>query len=185
MQSNGKGLQLSLSQPAPVSLGQGVPTAYQQNRILFGAETDNVTFPARWLQKKPYGDEQVVREHFQRHIQLLEQRYPNNLQGQIREIVCNLLPSGECCIERVATTLDLHPRVLQKRLQQQHTSFSALLQETRRQIALQHLRSKTLSITDLALNLGYAEVSIFSRNFKSWTGKSPRQWKHDNSDQGY
>ncbi|MBV1877482.1 MAG: AraC family transcriptional regulator [Pseudomonadales bacterium] len=27
------------------------------------------------------------------------------------------------------------------------------------------------------LKLGYAEVAIFSRHFKQWTGVTPRQWR--------
>jgi AraC-like DNA-binding protein len=34
-----------------------------------------------------------------------------------------------------------------------------------------------MSVTDLALNLGYADVSVFSRHFKQWTGLSPRNWQ--------
>lgn len=44
-----------------------------------------------------------------------QRRYPDNLQAQVREIIGQSLPSVECCLGRVATTLELHPRVLQKR----------------------------------------------------------------------
>jgi AraC-like DNA-binding protein len=71
--------------------------------------------------------------------------------------------------------------VLQKRLQQQGVSFRQLLQTTRREIAQQLLQHGHISVTDLALNLGYAEVSIFSRHFKQWTGHSPRQWRQLNA----
>ena len=67
--------------------------------------------------------------------------------------------------------------VLQKRLKKQHTSYARLLQETRMEIATQHLRHASTGITDLALQLGYADVSVFSRNFKQWSGQSPRQWR--------
>jgi hypothetical protein len=36
----------------------------------------------------------------------------------------HMLPIGECRIERVAATLDLHPRVLQKRLKQLGSSYN-------------------------------------------------------------
>ena len=35
------------------------------------------------------------------------------------------------------------------------------------------------SITDIALQLGYAETAVFSRHFRRWTGKSPRQWRQE------
>ena len=73
--------------------------------------------------------------------------------------------------------MDVQPRVLQKRLAQQNSGYSKLLRETRQQIAEQYLANNSMSVTDLALNLGYAEVAVFSRHFKQWTGESPRQWQ--------
>ncbi|MCG6283755.1 helix-turn-helix domain-containing protein, partial [Vibrio diabolicus] len=47
--------------------------------------------------------------------------------------------------------------------------------------AEQRLSENIQSITDIALQLGYAETAVFSRHFRSWTGKSPSQWRQDNS----
>jgi AraC-like DNA-binding protein len=87
------------------------------------------------------------------------------------------LPSGDCSIENVAANLDLHPRLLQLTLQAEHTNYRALLNQTRQTIAEQHLAQGSTAITDLALNLGFAEVAVFSRSFKSWTGYSPKAWR--------
>ena len=46
------------------------------------------------------------------------------------------------------------------------------------EIAEQHLRYRSMAVTELALNLGYADVSVFSGNFRQWTGLSPRAWQH-------
>lgn len=159
---------------------QGGSSALEQSvlsRIEFNAGADGVRVPSRWLARRSHRDQAALERHFLAYIQSLQQRYPDNLQDQVRDIVGRILPSGECRIERVAATLDLHPRVLQKRLQAQDTRYGKLLQETRRQIAEQHLRYSSMGVTDLALTLGYAEVSIFSRNFKQWTGLSPRHWQ--------
>ncbi len=147
------------------------------SRVRFGAACDGVRFSRQVLVRRPHIDEAAMRRHFSDLIKLLEQRYPGNLRDQVRDVMGQLLPSGECTVERVAATLDLQPRVLQKRLQQCETSYAGLLRETRLDIAEQHLRAHTMAITDLALHLGYAEVAIFSRNFKQWTGHSPRAWQ--------
>lgn len=145
--------------------------------LKFGSYFAGVAFPLSWVGRKPHYDEQLLREHFQQRIKMLESIFPDNLQAQVRHIISNLLPSGECSIERVGAGLNLHPRVLQKRLQAEGTSFRELLQRTRMEIAQRHLQHGQLSVTDLALNLGYADVAVFSRNFKRWTGYSPSQWK--------
>ena len=165
-----------LRQSPPVSNGRHEDPQLL-SRVVFGAEGDGIRIPAAWLARKPHRDEEALRRHFQDFMTLLEQRYPNNLQDQVRDIVGQILPSGECRIERVAAMLDLHPRVLQKRLQKQGASYVKLLQQTRRELAEQHLRHQSMSVTDLALNLGYADVSVFSRHFKQWTGLSPRNWQ--------
>jgi AraC-like DNA-binding protein len=47
----------------------------------------------------------------------------------------------------------------------------------RREAALWHLRQERLSVSELALVLGYSETSAFSRAFRRWFGVSPRQWR--------
>ncbi|WP_160154072.1 AraC family transcriptional regulator [Microbulbifer sp. ALW1] len=177
--TSGGNLKLHLPQPAPTAADSSTisaPAAYRDH-ISYGSNFAGVSFPHSWLSRKPHYDEQLLREHFQQRIRLLQSLYPGNLQAQVCHIIGNLLPSGECSIERVASSLNLHPRVLQKKLQQDGTSFRELLQQTRMEVAKRNLQHSHLSITDLALNLGYADVAIFSRNFKRWTGMSPSKWK--------
>ncbi|MDG2678283.1 AraC family transcriptional regulator, partial [Vibrio parahaemolyticus] len=52
-------------------------------------------------------------------------------------------------------------------------------QQVRQDFAEQRLSENIQSITDIALQLGYAETAVFSRHFRRWTGKSPRQWRLD------
>lgn len=146
-------------------------------RVAFSTRYNGVRLPASWLQRKPRFDEAALRAHFQEYLKVLQRRYPDNLHDQVRDIIGRILPSGECSLERVAAALDLHQRVLQMRLKQSGSSFTELLKDSRREIAEQHLRHRTMGITDLALQLGYADVSVFSRNFKQWTGLSPSQWR--------
>jgi AraC-like DNA-binding protein len=168
------GLTLHLCQPE--AIGCELPAVYREF-LVFDSHFDGVRFPASWLVRKPVSQEIQLREYFQQHMQLLDNLYPDNLQAQVRFIISNLLPSGECTLERVSEALDLHPRLLQRRLKQEEISFRELLQQTRRDTAEQFLFHGKISITDLALNLGYAEVAVFSRHFKQWTGLSPREWQ--------
>lgn len=165
-----------LRQQAPPE-GSRHPGRASLSRLLFAAPVDGVQFPQGWLGRRPHYSEEEVRRHFQDHLLRIQQRYPDNLADQVRDIIGRALPSGECSIEGVAGTLDLHPRTLQKRLKSGQMSYQQLLRETRLAIAEQHLRYKSMSVTDLALNLGYSDVAVFSRNFRQWTGMSPRQWQ--------
>lgn len=145
-----------------------------------GSSFDGIHFPSAWLCRENKHNDQFLQEHFNKRIQLLESIYPEDLQAQVRYICSNLLSSGECTIDRVSAALNLHPRVLQKKLHSENTSFSQLLQVTRTMTAQQQLLYGSLSILDIALNLGYSDASVFCRNFKKWTGLSPRQWRLKN-----
>ena len=150
---------------------------------MFDSTFDGNQFPTSWLSRKQDLDPDSLRDYFQRHVQLLEGVYHDDLPARLKYLLSNALASGDCTIARMAASLNLHPRVLQKRLQSEGTSFTRLLRETRQDIACQHLQHDNIAITDLALKLGYAEVAIFSRHFKRWTGLSPRQWRQQRRDE--
>ncbi len=140
---------------------------------------NGIHFPMAWLDRKNKPNNQLLKAHFNKRMKILENTYPDNLQSQVRHICSSLLSSGECTIDKVSAALDLHPRVLQKRLASEETSFSQLLQTTRMLTAQQQLLYGSLSVMDIALNIGYSEASVFCRNFKKWTGLTPRQWKEE------
>ena len=74
-------------------------------------------------------------------------------------------------------TLHVSLRSLQRKLKEEDTSYKDLLEETRRQLALQYLRDSRRSIGEITYLLGFSEPSNFTRAFKRWTGKSPVQYR--------
>ena len=92
-------------------------------------------------------------------------------------IIQSVLATGEATLSVVANLLNLHPRQLQTELQQRRSSFRQLLDEVRYSEAQLQLSHSAISLTDLALGLGYADETAFSRAFKRWSGLSPRQWR--------
>jgi AraC-like DNA-binding protein len=168
-------IRLHLQQGAVKSPGWQAANAY--GKVRFDSAFDGISFPVEYLKRSPQANEDLMREHLLHRMQLLKTQYPDNLKAQVCHLIGSLLHTGECGIDAVSSSLGVQPRVLQKRLQCEDTSFSRLLQETRLEIAKQNLLRDKTSITDLALNLGYADVSVFSRHFKQWTGLSPRNWR--------
>jgi AraC-like DNA-binding protein len=168
-------IRLHVQQAAAKSPGWQAASVY--GKVRFDSAFDGVSFPFDYLKRSPLANEELMREHLLHRMQLLKTQYPDNLKAQVCHLIGSLLHTGECGIDAVSNSLGLQPRVLQKRLQAESSSFSQLLQETRLEIAKQNLLRDKTSITDLALNLGYADVSVFSRHFKQWTGFSPRNWR--------
>ena len=93
-----------------------------------------------------------------------------------RSLLEALIPTGQARIESVAQHLHLHPRTLQRRLNEHGASFSLLLEEQRRAMAERLLRDGNLPLSNIASYLGYAEQSAFNHAFERWHGTSPTRW---------
>ncbi|HVP85934.1 MAG TPA: AraC family transcriptional regulator ligand-binding domain-containing protein [Rhizomicrobium sp.] len=93
-----------------------------------------------------------------------------------RSLLEALVPMGQAKIEVVAQHLHMHPRTLQRRLNEHGCSFSQLLEEKRRMMAERLLRDGNLPLSNIASYLGYAEQSAFNHAFGRWHGQSPSKW---------
>jgi AraC-like DNA-binding protein len=80
-------------------------------------------------------------------------------------------------LEEVATGLHLSTRTLKRRLAAQGVTYSNVLEEQRREKALLLLRSPSLSLDEVAEQLGYSDTSNFRRAFRRWTGLSPATYR--------
>lgn len=147
--------------------------------VKFRAETDGIVFRVDVLESPPQTAGGQLQQHLRKHLRSLEEDFPGNLVAQVRHTIDALLSTHECTLENVAMLLSRHPRVLQKQLAENGTQFRRLLEETRMKIAMQHLRHSGISLTELALNLGFAELAVFSRAFKRWSGRSPLKWRQE------
>jgi AraC-like DNA-binding protein len=78
-------------------------------------------------------------------------------------------------LERVASAMQTSGRTLKRQLAAEGTSFSALVDEERRQRAMFLLASPAVSIKDAADRLGYANIANFTRAFHRWTGTTPAE----------
>jgi AraC-like DNA-binding protein len=81
-------------------------------------------------------------------------------------------------LAEVATALHLSGRTLKRQLAAEGTSFSALLDEERRERAILLLQSRTVPLKKIAGSLGYSNVANFSRAFLRWTGRRPSEQRH-------
>ena len=87
------------------------------------------------------------------------------------------LPDGEPRRDQVARELSMSERTLQRRLEQESTSFHQLLDETRRALAERQLGRLHLSLAEAAYLLGFADQSSFFRACKRWFGVPPGQYR--------
>lgn len=91
----------------------------------------------------------------------------------VRFQIESLLPSGKLHIDTVAESLEMSRRTLQRRLAEQHQTYSHLLSEIRFNIAAKKLENSDQPIAEIAFELGYGDASNFTRAFRQKTGVSP------------
>jgi AraC-like DNA-binding protein len=76
-----------------------------------------------------------------------------------------------------ADALHMAPSTLQRRLAVDGTSFQALKDELRRDLAIVRLNTTTVPLAALADELGFADSAAFQRAFKNWTGSAPGAYR--------
>jgi AraC-like DNA-binding protein len=94
-----------------------------------------------------------------------------------REVIIRRLPDGEPRRDEVAGELCMSERTLQRRLEEEATSFIALLDDTRRELANEYLGRLHLSLAQAAYLLGFADQSSFFRACRRWFHVSPGQYR--------
>ncbi|MBZ5739828.1 AraC family transcriptional regulator [Nocardioides mangrovi] len=95
----------------------------------------------------------------------------------VNDLIRRLLPGGTVELAVVADGLGLHPRTLQRRLEDEGVTFVELVQDVRRRTAENYLRDTDMSLRHLATELGYLEQSTFSRASRRWFGMSPLAYR--------
>jgi len=105
-----------------------------------------------------------------------EQARPGtSFSARVEQLLAGMLDKGEPLREEVARCLMMSERTLQRRLAEEGTNFTRLVDDTRRGIAQQSLDGGQVSLKKLSFQLGFSDPSAFCRACKRWFGLSPRQ----------
>jgi AraC-like DNA-binding protein len=113
------------------------------------------------------------------HVQTTLERFARRqtLIDQVREIVSRDLLDGAPTVFTVADELRTSARTLGRRLERQGTTFSAIVDGLRQELARQYVIRDDLGFTDIASQLGFSHVESFFRAFRRWTGRTPLKYR--------
>ncbi|MFZ4539201.1 AraC family transcriptional regulator [Propionivibrio sp.] len=95
---------------------------------------------------------------------------------RVRNCLRDALPDAMPLAE-VARTLHLSPRTLHRRLEDEGSSFQAIKDALRRDLAISRLDKTKQPLAQIAADLGFADPSAFYRAFVSWTGMAPAHYR--------
>ena len=96
------------------------------------------------------------------------------LSDRIRQLVVLLLPRGQCRVEVVAQELGVDRRTVARGLASEGTTFSQLIDDTRRELLLRHLKNRSHSLADVSSLLGFSSPSAFARWHRQQFGVTAR-----------
>lgn len=97
--------------------------------------------------------------------------------AQVRNVITELLPTGQVSAEMVAQKLNLSKRTLQRFLKKENTNFQQQLNNTREILAKNYMKNMQYTTDEIAYLLGYQETNSFLRAFAVWTGKTVSEYR--------
>ncbi len=86
-------------------------------------------------------------------------------------------PPGATGIRHAARAFGRSPRSFQRELADLGLTYAEVRDAARCNVAKRLLEQTTSSITDIALEIGYSELSAFSRSFKRQVGLGPSRYR--------
>ena len=104
---------------------------------------------------------------------------PRTFREAVDNYLFRSLPRGEPTAEIVSQALTVSPRTLARRLADEGTSLSELLDDVRHGLAVKYVEQPEISIDQITALLGYAGAASFTHAFHRWTGSSPSAARRD------
>jgi AraC-like DNA-binding protein len=155
---------------------QHVASLLRGHEVISGCGRDALVLPTGILDRRLPLADQYALERWKHECDALIARHADYRQGSgvIAAVRAAILrdPSRLPSLEAIAQGLSISPRTLRRQLADADSSFRSLVEEVRKLIAEDLLKSGA-GVGDVAYRMGYADTASFIRAFKRWTGRTP------------
>ena len=151
-------------------MGELVNFAAPENSITIDHET--LSLP---MQKADHQLYDVIESFCNRLMQ--ERSHEGDILKIIRRAIVDGLAHGQTTLEGIAQHTDLKPNEIRRELEQMGTTFQYIMSDTRFALADRYLRDTDLPLTEVALLLGFSELSAFSRACNRWFNMPPSTYR--------
>ena len=142
-------------------------------------DTPRIVFASDYLSRSVRQNEDTLVEFLTHAPSNLLSRYATttSLSERVRHYLMQL-PDGEVAsLQGVSDALTMTPQTLSRRLKREGHQFQQIKDKARKARSIRLLQTPDLTISDIADKLGFAEDSVFYRQFKRWTGMTPNQYR--------
>ena len=144
--------------------------------MLFDTEGSSMTFAASHLELPTIAPDETLVGYLDQLAEIAASPLDANKDSTstaVRRTLWSLLPSGRPSVWHTAREMGVSVRTLQRRLGEEGSSFSAVLDGLRRDITEELLGEGDRSVADIAFLLGYSEPSAFHRAYRRWQKTPP------------
>ena len=152
-----------------------------QSQTAFGCDANSIRLPSKMMDVAmpvtPVGNPCDMK---MLAAWIAERRRGKTARERLTDFIFARLSDGDINQDHLASEIGMSSRTMRRRLAGDSTSFQQLLDECRmRQATLEFRISPESSIAEIALRLGYAEHSTFTRAFARWAGKPPQRFRNE------
>ncbi len=92
---------------------------------------------------------------------------------RVRRLVASRIGRDGIGIVDIGAQLHMSEATLRRRLDEEGTTYKAIVDELRRELAAQYVAEPRVAIGEIAFLLGFSTQSAFGRAFRRWNGMSP------------
>ena len=149
--------------------------------VIFNADQTTIVSDYRYIELKNTGLMTKVASPFiRKYMDWRIEKHPvakQTISMLVVEAIPTILGVKGSDIQHIAQALEFHPKKLQRLLKEEGTSYSAILDEVRKNIAARLLAESDISVTRLAIILDYSSDRAFTTASKRWFGMSATDYR--------
>ncbi len=142
----------------------------RENRIAFSAEDATRPFLTENAAMFDFFEPGLKKRLFDLDVEA-------SARERVRSALMEMLPSGQSTMDQIARKLAVSKRTLQRRLNDEGTSYQEALQQTREELAQHYLTQSDLAPGEISFLLGFQDANSFIRAFGHWTGQTPGEYR--------
>ncbi len=163
------------------------PSAPEKYQSLFGCAVyfqqpaNLMYFDSSYLRLPVVHTEQSVDEFLRtapyQLLTMTRERYDRSLVTRVRAMIGHDFSEGFPSFDSISRALNISAPTLRRRLKREGTTFQQLKDDCRCEAARRYLAQPDISVSTVAILLGFTDPSAFHRSFKKWTGITPGAYR--------
>lgn len=169
--------EVHFTHPSPASTAEyervfKAPVMFSSDRNAMRIDQDILKHKLGILPRYVFG---VLIEHADVLIEKIA--HTSTKREEVEGLLMPILHKGEATIEAIATKLGVSRQTLYRDLKKEGVTYEQVLDELRHRLAVEYMRGQKTSVNEAGYLVGFSDPAGFSRAFKRWTGKSPRDFR--------